>query len=122
MPGMFTTYGANAVLNGTALPTTLWAKLHVGNPGSAGTASPATETTRKSFTRTTSTTGTCSNVAALTWTNVAGSEDYTHLVAYDASSGGNAWLVATVTANPVTGGDTFEIAAGDLDLTLTLWS
>lgn len=112
------TYGANAVLNGTAMPATLYLKLHVSLPGATGSSGAATETTRKSFTRTTSTAAANSNVADLTWTSVAGSEDYTYATAWDASTSGNCWLTdIPVTANAVTAGDTFVIAAGDLDLT-----
>lgn len=119
---LFTTYGSNAVLNGTAIPATLYVKLHTGNPGADATANAATETTRKAFTRSTATTGTNSNAAALTWTGIAGSQDATHFSAWDAASAGNPWIVGTVTANAYTAGDTFEIAAGDLDLTLDIWS
>lgn len=116
------TYGANAVLDGTALPATLYAKLHTGNPGAAGTSNAAGETTRKSFTRGAASSGATSNAGALTWTNVSTSEDYSHVSLWDASSGGNCWMVGTLTANAVTAGDTFEIAAGDLDLAMTIWS
>lgn len=119
---LFSTYGSNAVLNGTAIPATLYVKLHTGNPGAAGTTAAATETTRKSFTRSTSTAGTNSNAADLAWTAVAGTEDYTHFTAWDASTSGNCWIVGTVTANPVTAGDSFTIPAGDLDLSLDIWS
>ncbi len=85
------TYGANAVLDGTAMPATLYAKLHIGNPGAAGTANPAGETTRKAFTRAAASGGATSNVAALTWTAVSTSEDYSHITIWDASSAGNCW-------------------------------
>lgn len=112
------TYGANAVLNGTAIPATLYLKLHVSAPGAAGTSGAATETTRKSFTRTTSTAAANSNVADMTWTSVAGTEDFTYATAWDASTAGNCWFTdIPVTANAVTTGDTFTIAAGDLDFT-----
>lgn len=119
---LFSTYGANAVLNGTAIPATLYVKLHTGNPGAAGTANAATETTRKSFTRSTSTTGTNSNAADIQWTSIAGSEDATHFTAWDASSAGNCWIVGTITANAYTAGDTYVIAAGGLNLSLDIWS
>jgi hypothetical protein len=122
MPGMFTTHGSNAVLNGTAIPATLWVKLHTGNPGASAASNAAGETTRKSFTRSTSTTGTNSNAAAITWTNVSNSETYSHFSAWSGESTGDPWIVGTVTASAVTAGDTFEIAIGDLDLTLTIWS
>lgn len=116
------TYGANSVLGGTALPATLYAKLHVGNPGAAGTSNPAGETTRKSFTRGAASGGATSNAAALTWTAVSTSEDYSHITIWDASTAGNCWFVGTLAANAVTAGDTFEIATGDLDLAMTIWS
>jgi hypothetical protein len=122
MAGMFTTFGANSILNGTALPATLHVKLHTGNPGASAASNAAGNTTRQSFTRSTSTTGTNSNAAALTWTSVSTSETYTHFSAWDNASAGDPWIVGTVTASAVTSGDTFEIATGDLDLTLTVWS
>lgn len=119
---MLSTYGANAFLDGTALPATLYAKLHIGNPGAAGTSNAAGETTRKSFTRGAASSGATSNAGALTWTNVSTTEDYSHITVWDASSSGNCWFVGALTANAVTAGDTFEIAAGDLDLVETIWS
>jgi len=99
-----------------------WIKLHVGAPGSAGTANPATETTRKQATWGTASGGTISNTNQLQWTNVAGSEDYTHFTTWSASTAGTFGISGTVTANPVTAGDTFTIAIGDLDISLTLAS
>ena len=119
---LFSTYGANAVLNGTAIPATLYFKPHTGNPGAAGTSNAAGETTRKSFTRSTSTTGTNSNAADIDYTSVSTAEDWTHFTAWDASSGGNCWMVGTVTMNALSVGDNVKIAAGDLDLTLDIWS
>jgi hypothetical protein len=122
MAGMFSTSGANAVLNGTAIPGTLYVKLFTGNPGASAASNAAGNTARQSFTRSTSTTGTNSNAAALTWVNVSTSETYSHFAAFDDPTAGNPWIIGTVTASAVTSGDTFEIATGDLDLTLTIWS
>lgn len=116
------TYGANAFLDGTALPATLYAKLHIGNPSAAGTANAAGETTRKSFTRGSAAAGATSNAGALTWTAVSTSEDYSHITLWDNLTVGNCWMVGTLTANAVVAGDTFEIAVGDLDLAMTIWS
>jgi len=99
-----------------------WIKLHVGSPGSAGTSNAATETTRKQAAWTSAAAGAASNSGALTWTNVAGTEDYTHFTAWTASVAGVFGFSGTVTANAVTAGDTFTIAVGDLDVTLTLAS
>jgi hypothetical protein len=98
-------------------PTAAWVKLHVGDPGAAGTSNAATETTRKQFVSSAGASGgTLSNTTALTWTGVAGSEDYTHYSVWTASTAGTFLWSGTITANPVTAGDDFTIAVGDLDL------
>lgn len=99
-----------------------WIKLHIGDPGAAGTANPAAETTRKQATWGTVTAGAFSNTAALDWTNVAGSEDFTFFTAWSASTAGTFGFSGTVTANPVTAGDNFSIAVGDLDTSVPLAS
>jgi uncharacterized membrane protein YgdD (TMEM256/DUF423 family) len=116
---------ANAILNALCRntawtqPAAVYVKLHVGDPGAAATANPATETTRKTVTfGTTASGGAISNTAAITWTAVAGSEDYTHFSAWDASTAGNFLFSGTITANAVTTGDDFTIPIGDLDVTL----
>lgn len=111
----------NAALD-TLLATYSWVKLHVGSPGANGTSNPATETTRKQATWAAAAAGASSNTNLLSWTNVAGSEDYTHFTVWTASTAGVFGFSGTVTANPVTAGDTFQIAIGDLDVTLVLAS
>lgn len=113
--------GANTALD-ALLAANTWVKLHVGAPGAAGTSNPATETTRKQATWRTSVSAASSQSNALTWTTVAGSEDYTHFTAWTASTAGNFGFSGIVTANPVTAGDTFTIAIDDLDVSLTLAS
>jgi hypothetical protein len=113
--------GATTALDATRAAYT-WIKLHVGDPGAAGTANPATETTRKQATWGTVTGGAFSNTTALDWTNVAGSEDATHFTAWSASTAGNFGFSGTITANPLTAGDNFSIASGDLDVSVTLAS
>lgn len=117
---------ANAILNALCRstawtePAEIWIKLHVGDPGSAGTANAATETDRIQATfGTNASSGAISNTAALTWLAVAGTEDYTHYSAWDASTSGNFLFSGAVTANPVTAADDFTIPIGDLDVTLT---
>ena len=99
-----------------------WQKLHVGDPGAAGTANPAGNTTRQQATYgapaagpVASTRG-ISNTNALSWTSVPSTEDYTHVSTWTASTGGTFGFSGTVTANPVTAGDTFTIPIGDLDV------
>jgi hypothetical protein len=96
-----------------------WAKLHVGAPGPDGTANAAVETDRVQATwPTTVTTQTMSNENVMTWTDVAGSEDYTHISFWSASTGGVFGMSGTITSNAVTAGDTFELSVGDVDVSL----
>lgn len=120
---------ANAVLDGIARSTTwtepaaFYLKLHTGDPGSAGTSNAATETTRKQVTfGSVASGGAIANTVAVTWTNVAGSEDYTHWSAWDAAAAGNFIMSGTMTANAVVAADTFEIPIGELDLTISIAS
>jgi uncharacterized membrane protein YgdD (TMEM256/DUF423 family) len=117
---------ANKMLDAVAGRTTytaetaVYVKLHIGDPGAAGTANAATETTRKAVTfGSAASGGAISNTAALTWTSISGSQDATHFSAWTDVSAGTFLFSGTVTANSYTAGDTFEIAIGDLDVTLT---
>jgi hypothetical protein len=111
----------NAAID-TLLATYSFIKLHVGSPGAAGTSNPAVETTRKQATWAAAASGASSNTNLLSWTNVAGSEDYTHFTAWTLAAAGVFGFSGTITANAVTAGDTFSVAIGDLDVVLTLAS
>lgn len=100
-------------------PTAFWVKLHVGDPGAAGASNAATETTRKQASFAAAASGAITTDAALTWTGVAGTEDFTHWSAWDASVAGNFLCSGTITANSVTTGDTFTLASTDLDLSIS---
>ena len=117
----FSTAAANTALDAlvAAYP---WVKFHVGAPGAAGTANAATETTRKQGTFASASSAATTTTGALTWTNVAGSEDYTHVTGLSAATAGNFGWSGTVTANPVIAGDTFVLATGDLDVSLPVAS
>lgn len=121
MATSWSTTAANAALD-TLLATYSWVKLHVGAPGANGTSNPAVETTRKQATWSAAAGGASANTNQLQWTNVAGSEDYTHFTVWTASTNGVFGFSGIITANAVTAGDTFQIAIGDLDVTLTLAS
>jgi hypothetical protein len=102
-------------------PTALHMQLHTGDPGAAGTANVATETDRQNITSSFSaaSSGTVTNDVAITWTTVAGSEDYTHYSVWSASTNGTFYWSGVITANAVTAGDTFTIPVGDLDGTIS---
>ena len=121
------TYLANAFLdslgNATAFSVSnVYVKLHIADPGSAGTANPATETTRKAASFGSATAGGLSSDAAITWTNIAGSEDATYFTVWDSSTAGNFLFSGTITGNPYTAGDTYTIASGALTVSLTVAS
>lgn len=109
---------ANASIDATVALGT-WIKLHVGDPGSAGTANAATETTRKQATFAAASGGSAVTTADLTWSAIAGTEDATHFSMWTASSAGTFLWSGTITANPYTAGDTFQILTGQLSLTMT---
>jgi hypothetical protein len=113
----------DAVGNNTSFAVaTVYVKLHVGDPGANGTSNAATETTRKEASFAAASTGSIASDAAITWTNIAGSQDATHFTAWDNISAGNFLFSGTITANAYTAGDTFTISSGALTVSLTLAS
>lgn len=66
----------------------LWVKLHKGSPGSAGTENAATETTRKKITFAAPASKQIKNSAAMVWTNVSTTENYTHISLWTAEAAG----------------------------------
>lgn len=113
--------GANTALDAivAAYP---WIKLHTGAPGSAATANAATETTRKQATFAAASGGSVASNGALSWTNIAGSQDATDFSAWTASSAGTFGFSGVITANAYTAGDTYSVASGGLTASFTLAS
>jgi hypothetical protein len=110
----------DAVGNNTALQiATPYIKLHIGDPGAAGTANPAAETTRKLVSFGAAGSSTISNDTDITWPGITGGEDATYWSLWDASTAGNFLGSGTITANAYLAGDTYVIPAGDLDISLT---
>lgn len=99
------------------MPSTVYIKLHTGDPGEAATSNAATETTRKAASWASASSGSIATSATLEWTNVSTTETYTHWSAWDASTAGNAlWTGALSSSAAVTAGDTFQITALTLSL------
>ncbi len=117
---------ANSILNAYGRnvswtqPTAFWVKLHLADPGSAGTTSAAANTTRKQATFAASSGGSMTTSGDLAWTSVSTSETYSHVSFWDASTAGT-FLGSDnlTTARAVTAGDNFTIPAGSLTVTLT---
>lgn len=107
-----TTYTANAAF---------YAKLHLGDPGAAGTSNPAAETTRKLVTfGSAAASAAISNTAIVEWINVPNTETYTHVSFWTASSGGTFLGSDDLSSSAaMTAGQTFNIPIGDLDLTMS---
>jgi type IV secretory pathway TrbL component len=113
----------DAVGNGTAYSAAnVYIKLHTGDPGANGTANAATETTRKEVTFASASAGAIASDAAVTWTNIAGSEDATYFTAWDNSSAGNFLFSGSITGNAYIAGDTYTIPSGSLTASLTVAS
>jgi hypothetical protein len=120
-------YLANAFLdalgNNTSFAvTTVYVKLHTGDPGVNGTSNAATETTRKSVSFSAASSGSLSSDADITWTNIAGSQDATFFSAWDNASAGNFLFSGSISGNAYTAGDTYVIPSGSLTVSLTLAS
>ena len=109
----------NAFANNTSFTVALpYVQLHTADPGAAGTTSVATETTRKSISFGASAAGVVLNDVAITWTNIAGSQDATHFSVWDALTNGTFLCSGTITANAYTAGDTYNVAIGAMSVSL----
>jgi hypothetical protein len=99
------------------MPTTVYVKLHTGDPGEAATSNAATETTRKAASWSAASSGSIATDATIEWTNVSTTETYSHWSLWDASTAGNAlWTGALSASAAVTAGDTFQITSLTLSL------
>tara|TARA_R110002126_G_scaffold139531_1_gene284287 strand:- start:394 stop:777 length:384 start_codon:yes stop_codon:yes gene_type:complete len=113
----------DALANNTSYAVAqVYIKLHVGDPGAAGTANAATETTRKAASFGVAVAGAINSDADISWTNIAGSQDANHFTAWDNLTAGNFLFSGTITANPYTAGDTYTISSGNLSASLTVAS
>lgn len=127
MPTGLSSYTANAFLNSLGnntsfAVTSVFIKLHTGDPGANGTANAATETTRKAASFANASSGSMASDADITWTNIAGSQDATYFTAWDNVSAGNFLFSGTINGNAYTAGDSYVIPSGSLTVSLTLAS
>ena len=123
MAGYLTTYGANAILAGDAMPTTLYLQGHVADPGVDADTAEAFETRRLEITLTTPAAGGATNAGPASLSLAAATEDWTHVTIWDASTAGSAWWVVAIAGTlEVIAGDTITIDAETLDLSFELWT
>lgn len=116
------TPGANAFLDGTALPATLYIQLHTGNPGTNGTANVATTSTREGFSRTPAVSGVVTNSTEIQWLNVPATETITHISIWGSASGGICWFIDNIPDEGIFTGDSVTIVIGSLSITIPVWT
>lgn len=122
MSGYLSVYGANAILDGTAMPTTFYGKGHLTNPGNAGTAGAAAETRRLIIPRSAAVAGVSTNPNPYVLTGAAANEDWAYLTLWSAASLGNCWwIVPLVTPISILVGGNIELLALDLILSFPRW-
>jgi hypothetical protein len=116
---------SNAILNALCRnvtwtqPAAFYIKLHLGDPGTAGTGSPATETTRKLCTFSAASAGSITTSADISWTSYPAAETVSHVSFWDAVSAGTYLGDASLTASQTLAiGNTLTIVAGQLTLSL----
>lgn len=108
--------------NNTAAPaqTAFYAKLHIGDPGAAGSTSAAVETTRQSVSFGAASAGSMANDALVTWTAVSTTETVTHVSYWDhISAGAFIGSCALASSKALTAGDDAKFAIGALTLAIT---
>lgn len=113
---------ANAYLNtfratNITAPSSVYLKLHTGDPGSAGTANASAVTTRNAITFAAASAGSMSlsSVGSFSMTT---SETITHISIWDASTAGNLLQTCALTASvPVINGSTLSFSSLTLSFT-----
>ena len=119
---------ANAWLNGLCratpwtVPPAFFVKLHIGDPGPSGTASPAGDTRRVQGVFSAAAGAAITNSAPLDWLNVTNNETYSHVSFWDTAGPAGGTFLGSDALNvskPVTVGDNFQLATGDIDFDLT---
>jgi len=99
------------------MPSNVYVKLHLGDPGEAATSNNAVEATRKVAAWSAAASGAIVTSATMEWTNVSTTETYSHWSMWEDLTAGNAlWSGALATSAAVTAGDTFQITSLTLSL------
>jgi len=98
----------------------IWLKLHIGDPGSAGTSNAAAHTTRMEATFGAAASAATSNDNNVTWTSLSAAETISWFSLWTASSAGTFLGRVQLTASKTVGiGDTLQVNIGDFDATAT---
>lgn len=120
--GLQTTNLANKWLNmlravAFTAPTAIFAELHIGDPGAAGTTSPSAVTTRLAVTFSAAASGALALSGTVgPWTSTA-TETLSHVAFWDASTAGNfLWSAAMGATHGWNSGDTFTLTSAGFSL------
>lgn len=120
--GLSTTNLANNWLNmlrGTAFtaPSALYVKLHVGDPGNAGTASPSAVTTRSALTLAAASGGAVGLTGTAPSWSMTTTENISHISVWDNATAGNfLWSAQLAVTKTVADGDTLTLTTCGLSL------
>lgn len=118
--------GADAILAGGALPTTLYIARHTGNPGDAGTANAASDTRRIAVDMgplASPVDGVIGNETYGEILNATHDEDITHITYWGAGSGGVCYFVDALAATlEIEIGQTVAVAIEQAIITFPLWT
>jgi hypothetical protein len=113
------------ILNGTAFSgfATPYVQLHTGLPGAAGTTNIAAENRRQATGAFAAPAGgSTTNNSAINWTSVLGTETYSHVSIWSASSAGTFICSGSISASAITIGQNFQIPAGGMTVSLPVAS
>lgn len=117
--------GADAILAGGALPTTLYIARHTGNPGDDGTANAAADTRRIGLDfgpRDPVVDGSVANTTYGEILNATTLETITHVSYWGASTGGTCYFIDDLAAPlEIEVGQTVACAIGQAVITFPLW-
>ena len=116
---------ANSILNNLTGNTTwspnanLFAELHIGTPGAAGTSNPSGNTTRNQLTYNAAASGSITlSTTPTAWTNASGTETLSDIAYWNASSAGTfQWSAAMNSSHTWNLNDTFTLTSATVTIT-----
>jgi hypothetical protein len=111
---------ANAMLAVVEANSYVYIKMHVGDPGAAGTANPAPETTRKLVDWSVPAGGAMESVAEIEWPDLAAAQTWTHYSLWTAASGGTCGHTGTIAPRSWGVGDDAILPVGTVTMTYPL--
>lgn len=100
-------------------PSNVYMKLHIGDPGEAGTSNAAAHTTRVEVTFAAASGGSIASDSATTFTSMTAAETISHFSVWDNSTAGNCLFTGSLAASKTVAiGDTLSFASGAITGTL----